>query len=77
MIKRIYKNWNINKKCNEFAKNKIQGLRLRRINPVIISTLDNEEDIDNYIKCVRDTERIWFDLEHDLIDSDIRSLIIL
>lgn len=71
--KNLYKDWNINKKCNDFAKNKIQALRLRRkLNPVVISTLNNEEDIDNYIKCVNDTEKIWFNLEHDLINSKLK-----
>jgi len=69
----VYQHWNINKKCNDFAKNKIQALRLRRkLNPVVISTLNNEEDIDNYIKCVNNTERIWFNLEHDLINSKLK-----
>jgi hypothetical protein len=71
--KNLYKDWNINKKCNDFAKNKIQALRLRRkLNPIVISTLNNEEDIDNYIKCVNDTEKIWFNLEHDLINSKLK-----
>ena len=69
----LYKNWNINKKCNDFAKNKIQAIRLKRnLNPIVISTLNNEEDIDNYIKCVNNTEKIWFNLEHDLINSRLK-----
>lgn len=71
--KNIYKDWNINKKCNDFAKNKIQALMLRRkINPVVVSTLNNEEDIDNYIKCINNKEKIWFNLEHDLINSKLK-----
>lgn len=71
--KNIYKNWSINKKCNDFAKNKIQALRLRKkLNPIVISTLNNEEDIDKYIKCIKDTEEIWFNLEHDLINSKLK-----
>lgn len=71
--KSLYKNWNINKKCNDFAKNRIQALRLRsKLNPIIISTLNNEKDIDNYIKCVNNIEKIWFYLEHDLINPKLK-----
>ena len=44
----------------------------RKINPVVVSTLNNEEDIDNYIKCINNKEKIWFNLEHDLINSKLK-----
>ena len=71
--KELYKDWNIKKKCKDLTKNKIQALMLRRkLNPVVVDTLNNEEDIDNYIKCINNTEKIWFNLEHDLINSKLK-----
>ena len=50
-----------------------QKLRLRsKNNPIVISTFNNEEDVNNYMKSTRDTEKNWFELKKDLINSKLR-----
>lgn len=65
-----YANHKINEKCKKITKNKIEEIRLKRkLNPVVITILENDEDIYRYMECVQNNDELWFDLEHNLIDS--------
>src|SRR5699024_9777541 len=65
-----YANHKINEKCKKITKNKIEEIRLKRkLNPVVITILEDDEDIYRYMECVQNNDELWFDLEHNLIDS--------
>lgn len=65
-----YANHKVNEKCKKITKNKIEEIRLKRkLNPVVITILENDEDIYRYMECVQNNDELWFDLEHNLIDS--------
>ena len=71
--KNMYAKFEINKKCRDFTKNKIQAIRLKRkLNPVIISALYNDEEMNKYINCVNGIESLWFTLKHNLINSKLK-----
>ena len=71
--KDIYAKFEINQKCRDFTKNRIQAIKLKRkLNPVIIDALHNDEEINKYIECVNNVAGLWFNLKHNLINSRLR-----
>ncbi len=71
--KDIYAKFQINKKCRNFTRNIIQAIRLRRkLNPVVISALYNDEEMNKYIECVNNMEGLWFNLKHNLVNSKLK-----
>ena len=70
--KGIYKDFRISKKCKELTGSFFRGRKLEKtLNPLVIDGLNNEEDIDKYIKCVNDEETLFFDLQHNTQNSTL------
>ncbi len=68
--KGIYKDFRISKKCKDLTGSFFKGKKLEKtLNPLVIDGLNNEEDIDKYIKCVNDEEALFFDLQHNTQNS--------
>lgn len=68
--KGIYKDFRISKKCKDLTGSFFKGKKLEKtLNPLVIDGLNNEEDIDKYIKCVNDEETLFFDLQHNTQNS--------
>ena len=70
--KDIYAKFEINQKCRNLTRNRIQAIRLqRKLNPIVISALYDEGEINKYIECVNNIEGLWFNLKHNLINSKL------
>lgn len=70
--KGIYKDFSISKKCKDLTGSFIKGRRLKKLlNPLVINGLDNDEDVDKYINCVDNEQKLFFDLEHNTQNSKL------
>ncbi len=70
--KGIYKDFRISKKCKKLTGSFFRGRKLEKtLNPLVIDGLNNEEDINKYIKCVNDEETLFFDLQHNTQNSTL------
>ena len=71
--KETYKKFQINKKCKHLTKNIFSSIILRRkLNPIVIYLLNNDQEIENYIKCIKNSENVNFKLKHDLTKSKMK-----
>ena len=71
--KDICKNFKVSQKCHELTTTFIKRRRLEKvINPVIIEGLNDNIDILNYIRCVKNQTRLPFTLEHNTINSSLK-----
>lgn len=71
--KEIFKNFKISPKCHELTTSFIKRRKLEKVlNPVIIDGLNDNIDIMNYIRCVKNQTRLPFTLEHNTIDSSLK-----
>jgi serine/threonine protein phosphatase 1 len=70
--KEINSNFNIKQKCKELTNSFFQRRRLQeRINPVIVEVLNDNEKIYQYINCVKNNEKLFFELKHDTRESSL------
>ena len=66
----IFINFKISQKCHELTTSIFKRRKLQRIlNPVIIEGLNDNIDIMEYIKCVKNQSKLSFELEHNTVDS--------
>ena len=71
--KEIFKNFKISPKCHELTTSFIKRRKLEKVlNPVIIDGLNDNIDIMNYIRCVKNQTKLPFTLEHNIIDSSLK-----
>ena len=71
--KDIFKNFKVSQKCHELTTSFIKRRRLEKvINPVIIEGLNDNVDILNYIRCVKNQTKLPFTLEHNTINSSLK-----
>lgn len=71
--KETYKKFQINKKCKHLTKNIFSSIILRRkLNPIVVYLLNNDQEIENYIKCIKNSENVNFKLKHDLTKSKMK-----
>lgn len=71
--KEIFKNFKISPKCHELTTSFIKRRKLEKVlNPVIIEGLNDNIDIMEYIRCVKNQTRLPFTLEHNTIDSCLK-----
>ena len=77
--KENFKNLRISKKCREIAGGIIKGALLKRkINPEIVEVLkDDEEQLKEYISCIKDKKELPFKLIHDLENLKIVEKLLL
>ena len=70
--KEINNNFNIKQKCKELTKSFFQRRRLeRKINPIIVEVLNDNDEIYKYINCVKNNEKLFFELKHNTINSSL------
>ena len=68
--KKIYKNFRIFQKCHELTTSRFKRRKLQKIlNPAIIKGLNDNVEIMEYIRCVKDKSKLPFELEHDTANS--------
>lgn len=66
----IFINFKISQKCHELTTSIFKRRKLQKIlNPVIIEGLNDNIDIMEYIKCVKNQSKLSFELEHNTVDS--------
>lgn len=68
--KKIYKNFRISQKCHELTTSGFKKRKLQKsLNPAIIKGLNDNVEIMEYIKCVKDKSKLPFELEHNTANS--------
>lgn len=68
--KDIFENFRISKKCKELTTSFIKRRKLEKLlNPAIIEGLNDNVDIMEYIRCVKNQSKLPFELEHDTVAS--------
>ena len=73
--KEIFKNFKISPKCHELTTSFIKRRKLEKVlNPIIIEGLNDNIDIMDYIRCVKNQTRLPFILEHNTIGSSLKLL---
>ena len=73
--KEIFKNFKISQKCHELTTSFIKRRKLEKvINPIIIEGLNDNVDIMDYIRCVKNQTILPFTLEHNTINSSLKLL---
>ena len=69
---KIYNNLKIRQKCKELTSNIFQLKILeRKLNPIIIYALNDNNEIYKYINCIKENKRLPFLLEHDRRESSL------
>ena len=69
---KLYRNLKIKQKCKELTPNIFQQKILeKKLNPVVIYVLNDNNDIYKYINCVKENKQLPFLLEHDSRDSSL------
>lgn len=70
--KRIYKNFRISQKCHELTTSAFKRRKLQKLlNPAIIKVLNDNVEIMEYIRCVKDKLKLPFELEHNTANSTL------
>lgn len=68
--KKIYKNFRITQKCHELTTSRFKRRKLQKsLNPAIIKGLNDNVEIIEYIRCVKDKSKLPFELEHNTANS--------
>lgn len=77
--KENFKKLKISKKCREIAGGIIKGALLKRkINPEIVEVFkDDEEQLEEYISCIKDKKELPFELIHNLENLNVVDKILL
>lgn len=70
--KDIFKNFRIFQKCHELTTSFIKRRKLEKLlNPAIIEGLNDNVDIMEYIRCVKNQSKLPFELEHNTAESSL------
>ncbi len=70
--KKIYKNFRISQKCHELTTSGFKKRKLQKsLNPAIIKGLNDNVEIMEYIRCVKDKSKLPFELEHNTANSTL------
>lgn len=70
--KRIYKNFRISQKCHELTTSAFKRRKLQKLlNPAIIKVLNDNVEIMEYIRCVKNKSKLPFELEHNTANSTL------
>jgi len=70
--KSIFKNFKISQKCHELTTSTIRRRKLEKLlNPAIIEGLNDNVDIMEYIRCVKNQSKLPFELEHNTAESSL------
>lgn len=70
--KEIFKTFRISQKCHELTTSFIKRRKLEKLlNPAIIEGLNDNMDIMQYIRCVKNKSKLFFELEHITEESSL------
>ena len=68
----IFMNFKISQKCHELTNSFKKRIKLEKfLNPVIIEGLNDNVDIIEYIRCIKNQSKLLFELEHNTAESSL------
>ena len=71
--KEIFKTFRISQKCHELTTSFIKRRKLEKLlNPAIIEVLNDNIDIMQYIRTVKNKSKLFFELEHNTSESSLK-----